>query len=453
MESSKNLSNLLPPQQGEFVKGFREKNDRMDRDLFVKILEMGGISREGENITANDLFSIPKEFTGKEVRGLIATALELKEEELEENIDNISDCFREAKSFLEDYLRQGVPKEIERIEGFKNVNSLLNFLRKTKTLNKGEPMTFSPIACSLTLITLAEWEYKKGNFEGLKMESEYVNNKLFEKDKSGVVHFHETRKKEDEDWSEIGILTNSNEWVNASHTYRGKGKDSTINKILQKPELTAKEVISDGIGLKFEVKTREDAMKLITFLSKNLQENFVMDKLLLSNVGDLLENDESEFLKEYLKDYNIGMLSESNPSSHKNFQTLKLEGEVRVPENGEEGRKIVGRNFEVQVVLASNNNETGLAQHSIYKRAQKLSSYTRLFGSFSEKYFDLICEEASIFSGLGKEKIKDYIKKRFLVKITNSKIKKPKLASKDHIERWEKANFLPKDIEIIKNTK
>ncbi len=443
-------SNILPHQRIEPIKNFSEQDPRINKQLFIKILEMGGISREGENITPNDLFSIPKELTNDEVNHSIASALEIKPEEMNDNMEKISECFQDAKSFLNNYLLQGFPKEIQKINGFKNQKELLNFLRKTKTLNKGEAMTFSPIACSLTLATLAEWEYRKGNFEGLKNESEYVDSKLFEKDKDGVSHFHEVTTKNDKDWSEIGVLTDKDEWVNASYTYRGKGKDSTINKILKKPELTAKEVIKDGIGLKFEVKTKDDAKKLITFLSKNLQSNFDINKLFLSNIGNLLSEDDMENLKIELDNDKTKILEENNPSSHKNFQTLKLEGEIRVPENGEEGRMLVNRNFEIQIVLTNNNNETGLVQHSIYKRAQKLNSYTRLFGSFSEKYFDLVCDEASKISNLGTKKIKNYIKQRFLVKLSTPKTKKPKFATKDHIKRWQKTNFLPEDITVRK---
>ena len=444
-----NMEKLKPlhPNKVEPITSFREQSELTERELFIKILETGGISRMGENITLNDLFSIPREFTKEDILNVAAMALEIKPEELEQNMDKISECFRDAKVFMNEYLLQDFPKSIQKIEGFKNSDDLFNLLKKTKTLKKtGGSIGLSPAACAVTLITIAEWEYRKGNFEGLKNESEYIYKKLFEEDESGTTRFHETRKKKDKDWSEVGILTDESGWVDASFSYRGKGKDSTINKILQKPELTSKEVITDGIGLRFEVKTKEDAQKLITFLAKNLQEKFEMNKLLFSNVGGLIDEEEIENLKELLKNKNIFSVNKNNPSSHESFQALKLDGEIKVPENGEEGRIIIGRSFEIQIVLTDNNNETGLAQHSIYKRAQKLSSYTRLYGSFSEDYLDLICKEASNASGLGAEGIKKYFVKRFLTGLENSKTKKIKPASKDQIERWDKAGFLPKDI-------
>ena len=146
-----------------------------------------------------------------------------------------------------------------------------------------------------------------------------------------------------------------------------------------------------------------------------------------------------------LKELGVSFAFEKNHSSNKNFKAAKIRGEFEVPKEGKEGKLIMTRNFEAQVVLVDNKNETGLAQSKIYKRVQKLSLFSRLFGSFSERYLDLVCEEASEATSISKEKIKKYIMDNFLIKLrlTSGRIK---YVSKEQFERWEKAKIVPVEI-------
>ncbi len=92
--------------------------------------------------------------------------------------------------------------------------------------------------------------------------------------------------------------------------------------------------------------------------------------------------------------------------------------------------------------MSNNQNETGLVQNKIYKRIQKLSLFSRLFGSFSEKYLDKICQEASEATGISVEKIKKHIVDDYLLKIKSAS-KNNKYVSKEQFERWKEARILP----------
>ncbi len=442
------MKEQLSANRAEFLKPYPEKP--VNRDEFIKTIEAGGFSVEGENITPLDYFSTPEDISENKMKKLIANILGIEANEVKNNLEKIEKCLEESKEFITQVLKQSLPREILNINSFKSIKDLMRFLSHTKTLKNNDKMGYAPFYCAVVSVMLAIWEYHKENFQNLKNEATYVDEKIFEETEDGSANFRFFQAQKDPAWSYIGIFTDKKKMISAGYSYRGKGEQSGILKVIKTPELNAKEIITDGVGLKFEVNSIEDAKKLIEFLSQYFEKKFQAEKMIISNIGNLASEKDLEEIKKNLKDYEIHCSGfNKNRHSNKHWQALKLEGIIRLPKNGEEGRIMVTRNFEIQITLVNNKNESGMARHEIYKGVQKLSAYTRLFGSFTEEYLDMICEEASQESGISSAKIKRYIQKYFLVKLKTTRHKKVKYASKEHIKRWQKTGKMPSAIQII----
>ncbi|MDD4333350.1 MAG: hypothetical protein PHT51_04535 [Patescibacteria group bacterium] len=423
----------------------------VDRKKFITMLEAGGSSIKETNITPLDYKSTPTEFDQAKTEKMIATALEIKIEDIEKNLGQISECLRDAKNFIIKYLKQNLPGQIQKINDFKDIKELIDFISKTKTISKEKAMTYSPFYCAIVSLMLTNWEYQKEKFQNLINETKYLDQKLFETEEGSPSYFNFLKMQKDPSWSKIAIFTDQDDLIQASYSYRGKSAESTKTKLAKTPELDANEAINDGMGLKFEAGTVDDIEKLVKFLAEHFSDKFGAKKLTISNIGNLFEEKDLKKMANGLKGCEIAFSGFKNPSSNKRWRAVKLEGEIEIPENGEEGRLIKRRYFEVQITLVDNNNESGFSRHEIYKNVQKLSVYTRLFGSFTEEYLDLICQEAAEESGLNKNNIKNYIIKHFLVKIKAKEHRGFKYASKEHVKRWQKTGLMPQEIQLPKN--
>ena len=435
---------------------FRGINSGLLKDYYVgekigdldyrKILFEDGIEKEGINLTPVDSFFIPENFSKEDKLKLIASNLKLETNELEKKLPEISRYWNYAKEFFRTFLlndrEPAFPKEIEELTRFRNLTDLEKTLSKATRLKNKDSLGFGPIYCALFSIMIAEREYARKELSGLHKESEYVAEKMFAEDDFGVACFQKI-KEEDDEWTKVRIMT-KNKSIKGRFSYRGKTKESVLCKLLRKPEFTAEEAIKDGVGLRFEVSDKESAFELFPFLCEFLKTKFKAKRIIFENVF-FFTQEENELMQKELKDLEVSFAFEENRSSHKNFRAAKIRGELEVPKDGKEGKMLMTRNFEAQVVLVDNQNETGLAQSKIYKRVQKLSLFSRLFGSFGERYLDLVCEEASEASNIAKEKIKKHIADNFLLKLrlASGRIK---YVSKEQFERWEKAKIVPTEI-------
>jgi hypothetical protein len=418
------------------------------------VLFEGGISANGENITPIDLFSIPEGINDDQLDLIIAKNLNIPANELEVRLSEISHYWDESKKFYQTFLvananpKATFPREIEKKDKFENLIDLRKTLRKATHLKKGENLGLGPFYCALFSIMIAEREYEKEEFSGLANESAYIKDKFFKADEDGIQYFYSSRN-EDAEWTKVGVLIGDGSWMNARFTYRGKTRNSAVCKLASKPEFSASEIIKDGIGLKFEVSTKKDVENILFFLSVYMQDNFSASNIVFENTA-LFDKNEKEEISKKFGDRGVTYMSNVNKSSHKNFKVAKIRGRMKIPQNGKDGNMIAERNFEIQIVLTDNENETGLAQNKIYKGIQKLSLMTRLFGSFSENYLDLISKEASEASGLSNAKIKDHILNNYLYKLV-SRSRDARYISRDQFERWKKAGMLPLEIKINGN--
>jgi hypothetical protein len=421
------------------------------------VLMESGRSINEENITPIDLFSIPEGLSQEEKIQIISKNLRMEGEDLAKNLPKISRYWRESRDFLKNFLLFGsgenhqLPsKEIEELNNFKNVEELIKTLDKATVIKKKDKLVYSPLYCALANLMIAHSEFEGRKLQGLKNESQYMVNKFFEKGPDGVAPFNLTGKEEDEDWSRVGILLSEDSYEGARFSFRGKTKNSTIMKLAKDPASSTESMIRDGIGLRFEVSNTDKIKKIFDFICRFTIDRFKAYDLVLENVNLLNETEQEEFSSQ-LKQYEVRYEKQENPSSSPDYKCVKIRGKIRIPENGKEGNLILPRDFEVQMVPTDNKNETGLNQNKIYKRVQKLSLFTRLFGSFSEEYLNRICQEASEASGISTSRIKDHIIRHYLAKLVPSpESTKIKYVSYDQFQRWEKAGIIPSGININK---
>ena len=481
--SQDNVEKLPYQQWRNIVVLYRETPDKKK---FIEAMKKGGIEINGENITPVDFFSSNPGLSNEEIKEAIELYLGINQ--IENNLELFNQALGASIKYTQEYRHKDFPKEIKNLQ-ISNLTDVIKIFRRTATLKKGQPLGLAPAYCDLIKTMAAEFEYRKKELAGLINESKFVYQKMFQPDESGIQFFHFAREAGD-GYDQIGVFDNySNGWINAYSSFRGKSEYSFISKFLQKPEATAEEAAKDGIGLRFEASSLDEVKKLVPFLAGYLEKNFEAEDFVLENTR-LLNKNEAEEVKnktiEYLlanlknkidelkknevenkdkiieletrlKKYQdnsdkILMIKENdNPHSNPNFKSFKIShGRLKVPKNGEEGGMVIDRRFETQVVLVNNENESGFSHHSIYEASKKLAIETRETGSFTQKYLDIICREASQKSGLSAQKIEKFFKDNFLREmiVKGRPAKVTRYAVKRNILKLIKAEMFPKTVNM-----
>ncbi|HHD92483.1 MAG TPA: hypothetical protein ENL06_02565 [Candidatus Portnoybacteria bacterium] len=474
----------LPYQQWRNIVALYRKTS--DKKKFIEVMKKGGIEINGENITPVDFFSSNPGLSNEEIEEAIELYLGINQ--IENNLELFNQALGASIKYTQEYRHKDFPKEIKNLQ-ISNLTDVIKIFRRTATLKKGQPLGLAPAYCDLIKTMVAEFEYRKKELTGLINESKFVYRKMFQRDKNDIQFFHFARETSD-GYDQIGVFDNySSGWINAYSSFRGKSEYSFISKFLQKPEATAEEAAKDGIGLKFEVNTLNEVKKIVPFLAGYLEKNFKAKDFVLENTRLLSKNEIEEVknktieyllanlenrinelkrneaenkdkiieLEMRLKKYQdnpdkILMIKESdNPHSNPNFKSFKIShGWLKLPKNGEEGGMIINRRFEAQVVLVNNENESGFSHHSIYEASKKLAIETRETGSFTQKYLDIICREASQKSGLSAQRIEKFFKDNFLseIIIKGKPAKVTRYAVKRNILKLIKAEMFPKTVKI-----
>ena len=457
-----------------------------NKEMFIRAMKEGGISINGENITPIDFFSSSSELSKEEMKESIEAYLGINN--LENNIKIFNQALEASRKYIEEYRHKSLPRKIKNIR-IKSVEDILRIFKKTATLKHNQSLGFSPAYCDLVKTIAAEFEYKKKELINLINESKYVYEKMFDEDKEGIRYFH-ILKKGYEEYDRIGIFDNyNNQWINAFSYFRGKSENSFVSKFLVKAEATAEEAAKDGIGLKFEVETIDEVKKLAPFLVGYFEKVFSAKNFVLENTRLLKEDEILEIkkrvaqihllnIKDKIKELerdkvknekNIEILKneleqcpqnpqnaitikeDDNEYSNPNFQALKIaEGKLMVPQNGQDGNTTVSRRFEIQIVLTNNKNESGFSNHNIYEASKKLAIETRNVGSFTQKYLDIIRQEASNRSDLSASQIEQYFKKNFLkeIVVSGKKGKTTRYVVKKVALKLINAEMFPKTVKI-----
>jgi hypothetical protein len=298
------------------------------------------------------------------------------------------------------------------------------------------------------LVHQAEWLY-----EGLQNPEK---SGLSVNDPESLSRFTPNKKKrsgsleedQDSDTEAIDILPIDGTLLQTLATFRGKSADRTITKMLSKPEFDIKKAITDGIGIRFEVDTRDDALKLILFLKQYLFAGQDTVKLRDYQFLSQLPSEDQSLAMEMFSESGIGLKEKSNAATSDQFESISLIGEIAMPINPSNPQSMTNhRPVELQVVLKGNKNEHGYNGHEVYEAKQKLQAVSRLFGTVTEEYLDLVCAEASAATSgkLTAEGIKnDMLERGFItaVKIKGERRQKNRYYWTGHLDRLKKTDML-----------
>lgn len=417
---------------------------------FMDAMKKGGINIDGENITPIDFFATNPGLSNVEICEAIEGYLGI--ESLENKIEMVNQSLKKAKVYIEDYLHMGLPKEIKNLKEVESIADIIKIFKKTAAVKNGDGIGLSPAYCALISVAVAVFELQKKEMSGLMKESEYLYKTLFDVDVNTEIKSFHYLKKEKSGYDKVAVYDDIKYKVLICSSYfRGKNEDSLISKFINKPEATAEEAAKDGIGFKLEVKSIEDVKSIIPVIARYFKDHFEAENFIFENTG-LLDFDEINEIKlgesEQLSDHkseSICIKEDYNAYSNKNFKAFKINGQLTVPMKGDVNGMKMRRQFEIQIVLANNDNETGFSNHIIYEAAKKLSVVTRLAGSFTEDYLEIICNEASEESGISAEKIRKYMKDNFLIEIDGNGSNIKKYASKKNVKRFLTAGIFAED--------
>lgn len=419
-----------------------------DKKKFIDAMKKGGININGENITPLDFFATSPDLPDDEIVEVIEGYLDV--EKLENNLEDINMALKTSKNYIENYLHRDLPKEIRNLSDVKSAADVIKIFRKTAASKEGDNIGLSPAYCALVKVFVASFELRKKEMDGLMKESEYIYDAIFEPDgDTGIQNFH-CLQKEKNGYDKVAVYDDVNHNMLFGNSYfRGKDEASLISKFVNKPEATAEEAAKDGIGFKFEVKSIADLKRIIPIVSRYFKKNFEAGNFIFENTKLLASNEVDEVEKESEKqlvalgEESLFVKEDKNVYSNKNFRAFKINGQLGVPMKGDVDGMKMRRQFEIQIVLVDNDNETGFSNHYVYDATKKLAAVTKLFGSFTDKYLNIVCSEAEAGVGISAEKIKEYLKHNFLVEIEASGYSKKRYASRKNAARFLKAGIFP----------
>ena len=404
-----------------------------------EILDRGGIEKGGAKVTTSDLFYLPEEYVGDENKlySLLRRELDVNDIDNGETLFKLNKALELARGYLKDYLRIDLPREIEFMDDFSDIEDVFSFLRKTKGLGEGENSgVFAPMYCALATVMGAEWEYIKGDLKHLEEDATTVFDELLAY-KGGSEDRIIKKKKTNDGWNEVEISSPDGSIADGVICKaRGKGHYRVISKMLAKVNYDRMEAINDGIGLRFEIPDGVDIKKLTPFLLRFLKSKFNASELVCKN-NNLCSRGEVQEMEEILSEEGVGFRDRDNKLSDNNYRAFGIEGKLIV-----DGKR--NQPFEVQIVRIGNRNEEGMTRHEIYEPLQKLSVMSRLFGAVSEEYLEQMMADASEETGIPREEIKDYfLKKRGVRELNiNGRIR---YVAGDHIARMVKAQIIPEE--------
>lgn len=230
-------------------------------------------------------------------------------------------------------------------------------------------------------VVLACIEGQKKDFGKLKEKTRVFEDNLFS-------DFNVSIGDVDKKWRPIKIKLQEREIV-AQESSRAKSQERIYLKMLTKPNFDVTEVVTDGIGIRIEVQNKEDALALLQYFATtngplkglaNLKELEFESKNMFSGKNEAKTQEKIENMG-FKK---IKFVGNENPY----FQDAKIRGKtLKKSAIGEE-------NFEIQIVLTNNQNETGISHHAIYQNCQAAQAIARIFGYINETQLSTLEEVA-----------------------------------------------------------
>ncbi len=508
----KELDRLVRPVEMNIPPGINTNvNDvgEVFRKRYATMMEMsdGGmridVRKDGESepawqaITILDMFGLPET---AETLPFVRRRLGI-DTFTEPDFERLNTCVAAAKRYLLKYLHIDMPGDLKQMKDFKNeadVDQFFGYLKK--------PTTKGAYHCTLAKVTLAYWEHQNHELRELVEKTKFLYDTELQTDpdagdrRRAVADARDIKRcvkirtfterdgsaLKGKDHMSVVVDERGLESIDAYASWRGKDEFRTITKLLAKPEVDIDRIVTDGVGLRFEVDSIEDGVKLATFLKGflfhadgtdvNLSDHgFLSGPLELQDMeiqslrsGVVQQISEvfagcgiKSFGRAYktlatmFKGTEVRVVEKKNAASDEDFVFLGVRGQMELPKEPTNPQSMTTKtSVEVQIFLKGKADECeqGYARHEVYEGKQKLAVASRLFGTFSEAYLQRICEEVAEQTAKDKSHglITDALKAHFLdhgfitpVKVRGEPQRKNRYVWTAHIDRWQKTGIWP----------
>ena len=348
-----------------------------------------------DNLTVQDIYNTSKiKKTPEDICNLLISAIWKENicffyrenwniEFSQETLDYLSNIMNEAMYFYENVLFRKIPQTFLKNNDsycqnwkikFKKFADIQNFFENAYWCSG----VISQVHCSLLKIAYTIWSMKQHN------ELSYMDYEIRELLQENILEHFQSRNSEDlfssvdfheqEDFYEnleaANFATKPNKkfttksWkespsVQFKLSAREKTPRSIALKMLSQPQYDEFDALNDLFGLKAEVKTREDAIKLLEYIyftifeeKGKIKDKNILDQNLIQNMYPYLSYDFSSKLN--------SLNTEKKERTADNYQDIKISWYIN------------GKPVEFQIVLVGNSNETWGYSHRKVLECQKV---------------------------------------------------------------------------------
>lgn len=420
-------------------------------------------------ILAEDIASIKQEYGEEVVKNQELLQLKLQEK----NIERFAESIDDAIGFWEEYLllelngdiKDYIEKTKYELKSWLNSNNpekdpeasakiIEDFIYNITNSSYECPVINTRCGDAFLKIFFASIETNKKPFKNRKEISKEMGASLFDKfyyetepdgwvkirgsldDDDKIINIDERiklTKKAKRIYDENGNLVaeatrDKNELMpiwEAKVTTRAKSKYRMIAKALCKPKFNVFEAVDDDIGCRVEVTSLSGLKRALEYV---LESDYAQERAkpgtFKIRTKNLFVNDEDEFKKFCSK---LGV-------KDVRFEESPFFTDAKVTFNLKDGNSA-----EIQIVLAGNNNETGMSHHGVYEPRQIMSNMMpRLFPEITEEF--ILKHEARAFErSFKKDEVEKELKKEICKKIGRNISKKDDESQEDFKARKDRA--------------
>jgi hypothetical protein len=346
-------------------------------------------------------------------------------------------AYKQAKIFLEKTLKYSEKEVGVGPASLSSKEDILGLLNKT-LLKAGTNIglsTEATAACRLVKATIVAYETLKHDAELLKTITEGFEKNLISPITVGSVTDSPLVLLSGEDIFGKNFYAKDNDKLEGVVSSRGKDVEKAMLRYINRPESSAESALKDGIASRIVVE-KKDAMKLLPILCKWLKKEMKVHHLKIENKSlfskEQMEKIKNELLPKVISTQNFELVDgKSEATTMGNFVALSIKGILNEDHVVVSSVSKHARQFEIQIVLPDNKNETGQMNHYVYDISKFVAARTRLDGGCPEYVFNEFVKEAEAKSGIRKEDIIDYLLK------SKDGIEAPVVKIKKNDKKWE----------------
>jgi len=206
----------------------------------------------------------------------------------------------------------------------------------------------------------------------------------------------------------IQILTSSGS-VEADMCSRAKDLTSILRKLIVKSKFNRESATKDAIGFKLSIKHSEIQKVVVALINYLAELNQTSKHLTIHNVrletkGRLLSGEDIQSIihqtadqAQTLPDRKIQTSTDTNPHSSSRYKDVKILFNISIGN--------IQRGVEIQIINKGSKNESGLANHDVYRLKQILAALSRLTGGIPPKRIERDVSIAHEKTGISPAKI------------------------------------------------